>query len=155
MSKRKTPQERDEARAELRKLLPPGATVHTITRHCSRSGMQRSISCIVQGDDGPREITYLVARALDENIDQKHGGIKVGGCGMDMGFSLVYNLAYTLYPNGFGCSGEGCRSNDHSNGDRDYTPDGRIDRVHTGKGGLVKREHWHRDGGYAIRQVWL
>jgi hypothetical protein len=28
------------------------------------------------------------------------GGIKIGGCGMDMGFDLVYSLGATLWPNG-------------------------------------------------------
>lgn len=31
-------------------------------------------------------------------------------------------ISRVLYPQGFGCIGEGCPSNDHSNGDRDYTP---------------------------------
>lgn len=59
------------------------------------------------------------------------------GCGMDVGFSLVYNLGWVLFPNGFECVGERCPSNDHSNGDRDYSP------------------HHHSDGGYALRQRWL
>ena len=42
--------------------------------------------------------------------------IKVGGCGMDMHFATVYNLARSIRPNGHRCTGErDCPSNDHSN----------------------------------------
>jgi len=42
-----------------------------------------------------------------------------------------------LFSGGFTCPGKDCPSNDHSNGDRDYTP------------------HMHTDPGYALRQRWL
>ena len=95
-------QERTEAIERLRKMLPPGSTVYTIARHVSRSGMSRSISLVtveptVYGPDGePFDISWLAARAMGDRIDQNHGGIKIGGAGMDMGFALVYNLARTL-----------------------------------------------------------
>ena len=138
--------ERQAAISELAAHLPPGSTVRTILRHVSRSGMTRSISLVIGDDRGdPWDITYLAARALGEKIDQTHGGIRIGGCGMDMGFALVYNLSTVLYPDGFECIGAGdpdvwgsrCPSNDHSNGDRDYSP------------------HQHRSGGYALRHDWL
>jgi hypothetical protein len=83
--------EQAEAIEKLRIMLPPGSMVKTILRHCSRSGMSRSISPIVNGED----VGYLVALAIDERRDPKNGGIKLGGCGMDMGFQLVYLLART------------------------------------------------------------
>lgn len=166
--------EQNEARETLRKLFPPGSRVGTILRHVSRSGMSRSISVVVQDEDGIRDVSYLVARALGDKIDRDRGGVKVGGCGMDMGFSLVYNLSATLYPEGFGCVGADpyyrvhCPSNDHTNGDRDYTPhcyqgnawypgdveklpSGPVDDTRTG-GNYV---HWHRNGGYALRHYWI
>lgn len=133
----KSSAERDAAVAELREMFPAGSTVHTVLRHVSRSGMSRSISVVVCDSDGIRDVSYLVARALGDRIDRDRGGVKVGGCGMDMGFHLVYNLSATLYPDGFQCCGERCPSNDHLNGDRDYTP------------------HVHGSGGYALRQRWL
>lgn len=66
-------------------------------------------------------------------------GLIVGGCGMDMGYHLVYALARKLWPDGFDCIGPGCPSNDHSNGDRDYTPGHRH----------------HADGGYCLKHRWL
>jgi len=144
MTKAQT-QERNEAIAQLRAMLPPGSTVHTVLRHVSRSGMSRSVSLVIAEDGQPWDISYLAARALGDRMDPNHGGIKMGGAGMDMGFALVYNLSTVLYRDGFECIGEGdadrwgsrCPSNDHSNGDRDYTP------------------HHHTSGGYALRQEWL
>lgn len=160
---RKDKAERQEAIARLREEIRPGDKIYTILRHRSRSGMQRSISLIqIDAQGTAREWDYLAARAMGDRIDNVNGGIKVGGCGMDMGFHIVYNLGRTLFPDGFGCVGEKCRSNDHSNGDRDYTP---------GEGNCHSREctcgpsdkayccgcskHWHRDGGYALVHAWL
>ena len=76
----------------------------------------------------------------------------MGGCGMDMGFALVYNLSSALYPNGFPCTGSTgytktyrkakqprCTSNHHSNGDSVYQKG----KLHEG------------GGGYALNQTWL
>jgi len=115
---------KDEAVKVLREDLKPGDTVNCILRHTSRSGMSRSIS-LFKGD---ADITYFAALALGDKIDQKNGGIKIGGCGMDMGFALVYNLGYALFPDGFAVKGAG------RNG---------------GKSG------WDKDGGYALKHRWL
>lgn len=128
--------ERQQAIADLRGMIKPGDTVFTILRHVSRSGMSRSISVLINGEGAPRDITWFVAKALVEKMDDRDG-IKVGGCGMDMGYHLVYGLSRNLFP-AFECIGERCPSNDHSNGDRDYTPG-----------------HRHSDGGYALRHRWL
>lgn len=149
--------ERAEALARLREWIKPGDTVWTVLRHVSRSGMQRTVSlCVIEDDgngNGPevRDIDGAVARALDMTFDRDRGGVKVGGCGMDVGFEVVYNLGRALWPEGYGCIGANCRSNDHTNGDRDYTP-------HPGCGKPDRRGHryhWHSDGGYALRQRWI
>lgn len=129
-------QEREEAIARLHEMVKPGDTVRTILRHVSASGMTRWISVVIDGED----YSWLVARAMGTRANQgRHEGIKREGCGMDMGFDLVYSLSRTLYRDGYACIGEGCPANDHSNGDRDYTP-----------GHVV-----HADGGYALNQRWL
>ena len=164
--------EREDAKAKLREWLKPGDTVHTILRHVSRSGMQREIGVVLLKDGADLHPNYLVAKALGERIG-KRDGIVVGGCGMDMGFHLVYNLGYVLWPDGFGCIGKGCRSNDHFNEDRDYTLHDSIDEkggshpcychadpwpadkpscLHCG---CARVAHWHRAGGYALTQQWL
>lgn len=41
-------------------------------------------------------VTWRVATVLGDSV-QSDGTIRVSGCGMDMGFHMVYNLARTLY----------------------------------------------------------
>lgn len=177
MNKREKERDAHEAQEFLRAIIAPGDTIYTILRHVSRSGMSRSISCMIIDKDGePVDVSGFVARAIGERFDRDNGGVKVGGCGMDMGFHLVYTLSYTLFPDGFGCVGARCPCNDHSNGDRDYTPHGAVtgcrEDVCTchddtawsspksyllgcSSCGCHRAEHWHTDGGYALTHRWL
>lgn len=125
--------ERGEAIEKLRAMLPPGSKVHTVVRHVSSSGMTRHISCLVSSEDGINDITWLVSRAL-EYRRAKDGGLVVSGCGMDMGFHVVYNLGRTLYPKG---------------GPLEAT--GGIRRMQAEREG-VKIE---TDGGYLLKQTWI
>lgn len=171
--------ERDEALARMHEWVKPGDTVYTILDHVSRSGMSRNIRVVLLKTDErtsepiPLHPNWAVGTIIGAPRASKGDGFRVGGCGMDMGFHVVYTLSRYLYPDGFGCIGEGCPSNDHTNGDRDYTRDG--DKVtgpecetrpcwchgepsHEGdcQGcGCSRARHWHRDGGYALRQRWL
>jgi hypothetical protein len=140
--------EQENALRVLREALKPGDTVSTILRHVSRSGMMRSISLIVARDGEPWDISYFAARVLDDRIDERRGGIRTGGCGMDMGFHLVYSLSRRLFPEGFVCPGEEkgrrCPSNDHFN---DHST-GMERKNYAGK--------IHKgDGGYALTHRWL
>jgi hypothetical protein len=135
-----TQRERDRAESleAIRPDLPPGATIHTILRHVSASGMTRDIEPMLLTRDHGRYIGWHVGRILDlRNARTQDNSVRISGCGMDMGFHLVYELGRALYPDGYTCPGPTCHSNDHTNGDRDRTP------------------HHHRDGGYALRQEWL
>ena len=125
--------EQEEARDKLREILKPGDTVFTILRHVSQSGMMRHVDAL---DAEHRHLSGLIARACDFRQTDR-GAIKVGGCGMDAGFEIVHNLSYYLHPAGFECIGERCPSNEHSNGDRNYSP------------------HQHTEGGYSLRHEWL
>ena len=132
--------ERTEAADRLREWIAPGDTLYTILRHRSSSGMLRVIDIYklpTEVDGRPLAIGWNAAIAMDDRYDRDRNGIRVGGAGMDMGFHLVYNLGATLWPAGYECPGDRCQSNDHTNGDRDYTP------------------HHHDDGGYALRHSWL
>ncbi len=132
-----TAKQQAEAREGLREMLPPGSVVHTALRHVSRSGMMRAIGCYRLREEDADWLSYRVATATGYPFSEKYEAVRADGCGMDMGFAVVYDLARTLYPDGFECIGDGCPSNDHTNGDRGYTP------------------HHHADGGYALRQRWL
>jgi len=139
----------EEARAGLREVAQPGDVLYTVLRHVSRSGMYRVVDVYSMQDQQeagvqPVRITGWVADALGWKYDKKHEGIGVSGCGMDVGFEVVYNLGRVLYPLGVPCTGVqygkgACGSNEHSNpGDRGYV---------AGKG--------HTDGGYAFKHKWL
>jgi hypothetical protein len=129
--------ERQEHIERLRDKIKPGDSIFTVLKHVSKSGMYRVIDVYRMEDNEPIRISFGVAMATDMGYDRKHEGVKASGCGMDMGFEVVYNLGYSLWPKGFGCPGENCPSNDHANGDRDRTP------------------HHHNDGGYALRHRWM
>lgn len=116
---------REQAKAHLRTLVKPGKTVYTILNHKSSSGMSRSISLAIVHNGDIVKLDYWVVQANGEHIDSKHGGIKVSGCGMDMGFHLVYNLGRMLWPNG----------TKKAHGTRNGQPD--------------------HDGGYALNHMWL
>ena len=75
---------------------PRKPTIYTILRHCSRSGMSRSISVYVLTKDRFVKLDYLISNVTDMKLDKNNGGVKIGGCGMDMGFSLVNDMFYSL-----------------------------------------------------------
>jgi len=148
----------------LREMLHPGDTVSTILRHVSRSGMSRRISLIVSRDGELVDITWDAARAMGETVKNRSGyvqdaGIEVGGCGMDMGFHIVYNLSRTLFPEGFTCAGEKCGSSDHHN--HVNPPAGtcieHAQRKPKGTCTDLNCKPWIHtgDGGYALLHRWL
>lgn len=156
-------QEKTVAIAQLRDWITPGDTVYTILDHVSRSGLSRVIRVVVP-IIGPsaslmhrspllREVEFrhpnhAVGLALGLRHARRNGhqqdGLVISGGGMDMGFSLVYQLSSVLYGcgNGYACLGDGCPSNVHVNA--------RAHRVEDACGDGV----FHTDG-YALRHRWL
>lgn len=111
-------------KAELHQLLVPGDKVYCILRSVSSSGMSRAISLYVKSAGDMRNVDSLIADALGYKL-AKQAGVMVSGCGMDIGFHLVYSLGCALWPNGTGTH----------HGSRNGKPD--------------------TDGGYALKHVWL
>jgi hypothetical protein len=114
MSRTKAQQaEQADAIAQLREWIKPGDTVYTLLEHVSRSGMQREIRVLVpyvvrDGECKPGNNNGLNTRvdfihpnhAISKALGMRQGkrdGLIVGGCGMDMGFHLVYELSHALY----------------------------------------------------------
>jgi hypothetical protein len=125
--------------ARLRAMLRPGDTVTTVLRSVARSGMSRHIDVYVISENQPFWLSGHVAAVLGYR-QARDGSLIVSGAGMDVGFSVVYDLGYAMWPNGFLCTGNRCRSNDHFNAPgREYVAD-------------VTR---HANGGFALNQVWL
>ena len=92
---------REEAIAKLKEAIKPGDLLYTQLEHVTKSGMNRFIRVRKVEDNYPYEYTGLVAKALDWTYSDKYHAIKVGGCGMDMGFHLINTLSYTLYDDGY------------------------------------------------------
>lgn len=114
-----------EALTRLNTLLTPGATVYTLLRHVSASGMQRTIDMFVMQNNEPVFISHLMAAVSHYSQSGKHEGLTCRGAGMDMGFALVYDLGSIVWPNG----------TPEPHGTRNGTPD--------------------RAGGYALKHRWL
>ena len=96
--------EKQEALEKLKSWIKKGDTLHTTTKHVSRSGMMRHISVKhLKATDNPERpvnvsnYDYHVARVLDLPEAPNYQGVKIGGCGMDMGFHLVYSLSRALF----------------------------------------------------------
>jgi hypothetical protein len=95
--------DRDKALEYLREYLKPGDTVYTILRHVSRSGMARDIGVVAMVNGEPYAITHLVAQVMGlRQSDVGMGsGVRVTGAGMDMGFSIAYDLAWAMFGDGY------------------------------------------------------
>lgn len=148
-------EEQAKAREYLLEAVKPGDTLETILRQVSRSGMSRHISVILPSETGNRDITYLVARLLGDRINDRDGGIVSGGCGMDMGFELVYRLSSTLWPDGFGIVGEASL---YPQGIRPASKEQAYKLRSQGVkfcGRNGDSSGWDNDGGYALKQRWL
>lgn len=95
--------DKELARMKLREILAEQEKplIYTVLRHVSASGMSRDISLKTVQDGELIDITFTAAEALGEKVKEKNGHrvIRVGGCGMDMGFHLVYSLSSVLYSN--------------------------------------------------------
>ncbi len=171
MSRRITAADKAEALATLRECCKPGQTVYTVLRHVSRSGMQRALDVYVMEDNQPSRITWHVAVACGFTYSERHEALTVGGCGMDMGFAVVYDLSATLFREGFTCLGKDCPSNDHSNGIQEVCPncegDSADDTAAPGccdvcnSRGTIRKPFprgasvHHSEGGYTLRQRWM
>ena len=86
-----------EARQRLLEWIKEGDTVYTVLRSCSRTGMTRVIDLVIIREGQPIYPAYNAAIVLGWKYDKDGHGIKVSGCGMDMGFHLVYTLSYVLF----------------------------------------------------------
>ena len=97
MTKQAKLAEQTEARDNLRKWLKRDDRIYTVLRHVSPSGMTRFVDLYYIEENRPCCITWQVAKALGWTYDTKRGALKIGGCGMDMGFHAVYTLASVLF----------------------------------------------------------
>jgi hypothetical protein len=83
----------------LKYYVEEGDTVYTVLRSVSSSGMSRTISLKVVKEGKILDLTYFAAEVLGWSLVEKNGSraLRVGGCGMDMGFHTVYTLSRVLF----------------------------------------------------------
>lgn len=106
------------------KMIAPKSTIYCKLESVSASGMTRRISLFVVDKGDLVRINHTAATLTGRKLSDK-GGIVCNGCGMDMGFDLVYALGRALWPLGT-VAPHGTR-----NGQPDF------------------------DGGYALRHSWI
>tara|TARA_R110000850_G_scaffold240119_1_gene364793 strand:+ start:433 stop:777 length:345 start_codon:yes stop_codon:yes gene_type:complete len=83
-------------RHELQTKLYYDATIYSIIKHVSISGMLRHISFFHIWANEPHFITYSISKVCDYKMNKQHDGLLVRGCGMDMAWSVVNHLEYEL-----------------------------------------------------------
>ena len=98
--------DKEYAIKRLKEEFKKGDTVYTQLYHVSQSGMTRHIGVRQLAVDDNKKVrplnwSYLVSFALDWRLNKNANGLIVGGCGMDMGFHLVYTLSRVLYNDGY------------------------------------------------------
>lgn len=83
----------------LTHYLSEGDTVYTVLRSVSSSGMSRTISLKVAKEGKILDLTYYASILLEWPLVEVNGSraLRVGGCGMDMGFHTVYTLSSILF----------------------------------------------------------
>lgn len=152
-----------EAIESLREDLKPGDKLYTILKGVSRSGMSRNIDVFKFSTDEnggiiKQWLSPRIARACGFTFDTKSESIKIGGCGSDMGFEIVYNLGRYLFPNGFA---EKCTACGRTPTRKDAIDEGQPERApqcsrgHRFRGRNNDTTGWDDDGGYALKHEWL
>ena len=91
----------DKAKEYLLEVLKPGDTVYTILNHVSSKGMSRRIWLVTKSATSIVTLTYNAAILLDYRYNRDYNSLVVGGCGMDMGYHVVYNLSRALFGDGY------------------------------------------------------
>lgn len=109
------PTEKEIAIEKLSQLIQPGDEISYMIRQVSASGIMRRISffmpqkrdsrydmAVIKAKGNGLEVIcldYLISNAIGYRQHDK-GGIVVKGCGMDMGYHVIYLLGSALWPNG-------------------------------------------------------
>lgn len=96
-TKREKELARKEAFDKLRAWIHPEDTIYTVLRHVSRSGESRDITVLIPVGNEIVNVSYYVADLLDWSMNRERSAVKVSGCGMDMGWHLVYTLSRALF----------------------------------------------------------
>ena len=80
----------------LKNLIKEGDTVYTSLQSVSSTGMSRRLNVYIAKDNRIINITWHVANVLEYRYNEQKESLVIGGCGMDMGYHLVYSLSGVL-----------------------------------------------------------
>lgn len=94
-------QEKESARAYLLSILgkQEKPTLYTNLKHVSSSGMSRDMKVLAVVEGEIVDVTFYAGKLGIGTIKERNGQrvLRVGGCGMDMGFQVVYSISASLY----------------------------------------------------------
>jgi len=90
---------KEQVKTELLQRVKPGQTVYCNLKSVSASGMRREIGLLIVENGEIHNISFAASIVTGRKLSNK-GGIVCNGCGMDMGFDLVYGLGSALWPTG-------------------------------------------------------
>lgn len=93
-------QEEESAKRYLLSILErqETPTLYTSLKHVSSSGMSSDMKVLAVLDGQILDVTWYVSKIIG-TLKERNGQrvIRVGGCGMDMGFHVVYTVSAVLY----------------------------------------------------------
>jgi hypothetical protein len=119
-----------EIKDRLLSLLDGERLIYTSIKRVSSSGMSRHIALFIAKDNKIVNITWFAGKILGYKHSADTGGLVVGGCGMDMGFHVVYSLSRRLFPDGF-----------------------KLKKGQYGRNG--DKSGYDKDGGYCLKHEWI
>jgi len=80
---------------DLKKIFEGNNKVYCVLKYVSQNGMNRHISFFTIKENEHINLNNYILKLLSYNGSNEY--IKVGGCGMDMGFSVVYDLSSKVF----------------------------------------------------------
>tara|TARA_X000001388_G_scaffold60196_2_gene45541 strand:+ start:432 stop:740 length:309 start_codon:yes stop_codon:yes gene_type:complete len=94
--------DKERVKEILQDMFPKGSTAYTLATKVAPSGMSRHIMVAGSSEKGRvQNVSWYIAEFLDWKYKDDTRSVFVGGCGMDMGFHLVYTLSNILYDDGY------------------------------------------------------
>lgn len=84
----------------LKKTLTENDEILYQVTHVAKSGMSRHIKFYVIKNNELLGLTYSICNALDYKYKHNTNSLFIRGCGMDMGFHVIYNLSRDLFNDG-------------------------------------------------------
>ena len=114
----------------IKKLHSRKYPVYTTVHKVSRSGMSREINVFIIVNNSRIWLVPLIEKFGTYKRRSGSDYLNVSGCGMDMGFSVVYGFSHTIFPHGF-----------------------KLHKKEHGRNG--DKSSYDNDGGYGLKQRWF